>query len=302
MADGVSGDDYTGAMYYRADGYIAGGHINQTVRLAVPPGIYDNAAGGHKAIMLAGARLNGVCILLATGVIVAQEGDINAQAAEITANTICVIFKLTTLTAEVKAAADGAFQTDLTDPGIIQPGNQPLYGTTKIDQKTYPWFGIAAEGDPPLETSATLALSGWEDFTGNNTQRFIHKVYSGGESYLSGYSTGDGDEPLSTGSVKVTITNTAGPMADGEPMGIRFTSMSTESGMGWLPVRLAVQGFGEAAQGQVKRQIWYVGNGIMRDQFDGGPQSIGAGIVIIHGDKRHLLVYLPDNSTGTARR
>ena len=265
----------TSTVYYRAAGFI-----NQSVRISVPAGIYDNAGGNNKAIMMAGMRnlQTGECTLLATGIIVP---DFNGNTAEITSQTTRVMFKLTALTAAVTASPDSAFTVD--------PHN---YGKTKIAGTEYPYFGIktAATAGTGEETEAELSLSGWGALDGNDTQQFIHLVEHGNEELPLagiGIATEDGDQPLiSTADISWRIVNQPGIMtAPNDVIKIRFTSKSTTaySGMGWLPVRAPVRAFGEVAN----TQVWQAGSGILRNELNAGEGSNGAGIVILHGNKMY---------------
>jgi hypothetical protein len=269
---GVAGDFTGGVEYYRA-----AGPTGQVIRLAVPLGIYDNTAGDY-AIMLAGMRTSatGECTLLGTGVIVAHTGGAEGEpVAKIGPDTTRVTFKLTALSAEVKSAVDGAFQTELTS------GQSPRYGTTSIEGDSYPWFGIRTQAQA-ADTTANLTISGWENTAaGNNTQRFMYVTEAGEEFSLTGIPTNDGDQPLPAKSVMGIITNSTGLMGDGDSIDITFTSMTTQSGMGWFPVRLGVKAFGDVDGGQ----MWYIGSGISQKHLSGDSRSVGAGIVLLHGNK-----------------
>jgi hypothetical protein len=265
--------DFTGGVEY----YRAAGLTGQVLRLAVPAGTYDNTAGDY-AIMLAGMRNigSGECTLLGTGVIVAHTGGAEGEpVAKIGPDTTRVTFKLTALSAEVKPSVDGAFQTELTT------GRSPRYGTTSIEGNSYPWFGIRTQAQA-ADTTASLTISGWENTAaGNNTQRFMYVTGAGEEFSLTGTYTDDEDKPLIAKSVTGSITNSPGLMQDGDSIGITFTLKTTQSGMGWFPVRLGVKAFGDTDGGQV----WNIGSGISRNHLSGGLQSMGAGIVLLHGNK-----------------
>jgi hypothetical protein len=232
--------------------------------------------------MMAGVRnlKTGECTLLATGVIAAHEGGTAGEAARIGPDTARVIFKLTALTAEIKAAPGSAFN-------ITPVAN---YGTTTIGDTQHPVFEIKAASTAGVDTptSAELALSGWGNGAEeNDTNQFIYLVHDKTQTFgLAGIgtNTNEGDAPLpSTANITWSITNNAGLLGS-NPIEITFTSKSTAaeaSGMGWLPVRVAVQAFSDTAGGQV----WQVGSGILRNQLDAGAGTEGAGIVILHGKK-----------------
>jgi hypothetical protein len=234
--------------------------------------------------MMAGVRnlTSGECTLLATGVIAAHEGGPAGEAAMIGATTTRVIFKLTALTAEIKAAPGSAFN--------ITPAAN--YGTTIIGDTQHPVFKIeaATTAGTAETTTAELALLGWGNGAEeNDTNQFIYLVHDKTQTFgLAGIgmNTQEGDAPLpSTANITWSITNDAGLLGY-DPIEITFTSKSTAadaSGMGWLPVRVAVQAFSNTAGGQV----WQVGSGILRNQLDAGAGTAGAGIVILHGNKMY---------------
>ena len=269
--------------------YRAAGFTNQSVKISVPEGLYDNTA--NTAIMMAGSRnlTTGESTLLATGVIVDHVGGPGSEpAAKIGSQTTRVIFKLTALTAEIKAAPDSAFKI---------PASPNNYGKTRIDGVERVYFSINTSGSNSGVTNAELTLTGWEGGTptGNNTQRFIQLVHTAGEKFgLSGIGlqTDDGDDPLSsTANVEWKIDNAVGPLGT-DPIKIKFTSSSglDVSGMAWLPIRVPVKAFFDIPGAQV----WHVGSGILWDKLDAGAGSAGAGIVILHGNK----MYNPGLGTG----
>ena len=286
------------------DFYRAAGFTNQKIRIAIPAGTYDNADNNSKAIMLAGVRnlQTGECVLLATGVISASErngGSTTHEAAEINKTTTKVIFRLTALTAAIKAAPDSAFKVPV----------QPTYRTTKITGVEYPYFvinpatikddGITIE---EATTTATLTLTGWgadPDKGENNTQQFLYLDHDPTEEFVLagiGLRTDEGDDPLySTADITWKLTNTPGAMTAGDTINIQFTSKSTvgQSGMGWLMVRVPVRAF---KQEKVITQVWQVGSGVLRNELNAGADAEGAGIVILHGNKKSEIgVGEPDN-------
>ena len=101
-----------------------------------------------------------------------------------------------------------------------------------------------------------------------------------------GVPTDEGDKPLMA-DITWQLTNNPGKMTeDNTTLNIQFTSKSTraDSGMGWLPVRAPVRAFADEPKAN-NMQEWIVGSGILRNTLNAGPETEGAGIVILHGNK-----------------